>query len=303
MKPHFTKSRKSAQKSSLNTKQHFANRRCVKLISENFLVNKMEPKPKNMVKDALHTRIAFPLLCVNKRSKPSSSIQAPRFFRSYRRSVDVILSNNTVSRLTGTKSKNKMPSAPSQVESKLPKQNNDNKYNYLHCKISSDKDIYRPKNQKMFHSLRQKYDKFSPQFHNARKNSSEAFCWSKTPASVNPFNKFRKQSARRVINKLRLKKNAKRKLKTIDENLLCQKMNDITFAQYLHLTSTFICNYRNRFKNFVVSTVRQCAQRIRGYACRLSSLVLRFFIKTHRIIVVTSAMIFFYHLVMNYILK
>ena len=128
------------------------------------------------------------------------------------------------------------------------------------------------------------------------KNSSHDLCESRNFPIVFPPNKFKKT---KLFSKIRSKINQPPSSK--NPEFLCQ-MQDISFDEYVKLTTDFVSNIFHKFFCFVCSLMDQCYYKIMNLAGRVCSLLLRFFVKTHRIIVVTSAMIFLYHLTMNYIL-
>ena len=298
MDPRSAKSTSSFQKSSRQSKQLNANWKSYKTVPENYLVNKLEPSSihKN-VKDELISRITFPSSCANKPQDPFSKVKTSKFIKSFRRSVNLSVSNRTIWRLPTVPQRRK--SLPGHRLAKKSQKLDHLRPNHHNVQASTSRKVTATEKQRRLGSSKWENDRVRFQFHKMPKNSNDSICRSKTVPFVNPFSKFKKPP---TSNKLHSKKNAKGKSPTFKNHISCRIQNEITFTQYLELTSNFVSSLSAKFKSLVLTSMKQTAHIILDLACRFSSSLSRFFIKTHRIIVVTSAMIFFYHVTMNYVM-
>ena len=312
MDPRSAKSTSSFQESSRQSKQLNANWKSYKTVPENYLVNKLEPSSTHKnVKDEFNSRITFPSSCANKPRDPFSKVKTSKFIKSFRRSVNLSVSNRTIWRL---------PTVPQRRKRKKPTTNRFSRFrkplpghrlakksqkfdhlrsNHQNVKASTSRKVTATEKQRRLGSSKWENDRVRFQFHKMPKNSNDSICRSKRVPFVNPFSKFKKPF---TSNKLHSKKNAKGKSPTFKNHISCRIQNEITFTQYLELTSNFVSSLLAKFKSLVLTSMKQTAHIILDLACRSSSSLSRFFIKTHRIIVVTSALIFFYHVTMNYVM-
>ena len=131
-------------------------------------------------------------------------------------------------------------------------------------------------------------------------NTSKVCCRSKRLSHSFLSNKFspkKKNLAKSVDG------NFKRHKIDEDFSVICKAQDVITFKAYLKLTGKLIESSWNQLSCIIFSTVKTCIDFMWKVLMRFQSMAYRFFLKTYRIIIVTSAMIYVYHILMNYVLN